>query len=196
MDTKIIEIAKRIKGLREILGFSVEDMSDSTNVSTEEYILLENGETDFSFTFLYKCAKKLSVDIVELLTGENPKLSSYSIVRKNKGLNIKRRKGFVYEHLAYSFKDKIAQPFLVVSPYIEEEQDLPVHLSTHTGQEFNYILSGSLKVVLDKNTEILNEGDSLYYDSSKPHGMIAVGGQECRFLAIVMKNSDMLEEDV
>ena len=95
----------------------------------------ENGEQDFGFTFLYKCADKLDVDIVELLTGENPRLSFYSIVRKGEGLDIKRRAGFKYEHLNYRFKNKIAETFLVTAPYFEEEQDQPIPLSTHSGQE-------------------------------------------------------------
>lgn len=190
METRIVEIAERITGLRELMGFSPEEMAEVIGISTEEYLSHERGELDFNFTFLYKCADKLQVDIVELLTGENPHLSFYSIVRKNEGLDIKRREDFKYEHLGYRFKNKLAEPFLVVAPYMESEQNEPIHLSTHEGQEFDYILEGQLKVRMEDHIEILNPGDSIYYDSGRGHGMIATGGAGCRFLAIILKKQE------
>ena len=61
-------------------------------------------------------------------------------------------------------------------------------LSKHEGQEFDYIISGSLKVQMDKYTEVLKEGDAIYYNSGRAHGMIATGGEDCKFLAVVIKN--------
>ena len=136
METRIVETAQRIKGLRELLDITPQEMAQATGMSVEAYLSHENGEHDFSFTFLYNCADKLGVDIVELLTGENPRLSHYSIVRKGEGLDIKRRKNFKYRHLCYRFKNKYAEAFLVNAPYVQEEQDMPIHLSTHEGQEF------------------------------------------------------------
>lgn len=188
METKIIEIAERIRGLRIIEDLSVEEMASATDVSVEEYTACENGEKDLGFTFLYKCAKKLGIDIVEILTGEHPKLSFYSIVRKDKGLDIKRREGFKYQHVNYLFKNKSVEAFLVTAPYKAEEQDTPIHLSTHKGQELDFVLSGQLKVRFEDNEEIIGEGDTVYYDSGRGHGMIATGGKECKFLAVVVKN--------
>ena len=190
METRILEIAERIKGLREMMEISPEEMAEAIGISNEDYQSCENGETDFNFTFLYKCADKFGIDIVELLTGENPHLSFYSIVRAGTGLDMKRRAGFKYEHMNYRFKNKIAETFLVTAPYIEQEQKEPIHLSTHEGQEFDYILSGQLKVQMEDHEEILNPGDAIYYDSGRGHGMIATGNEECRFLAIVMRRMD------
>ncbi|MDR1002870.1 MAG: cupin domain-containing protein [Oscillospiraceae bacterium] len=188
METKLIEVAQRIRALREIMDFSADEMAAAAGVSSEDYTKAENGEVDFGFTFLYKCAEKFGVDIVELLTGENPKLSFYSIVRSGEGLDIKRRAGFKYNHLAYRFRDKISEPFVVTAPYSEEAQTKEIELSTHEGQEFDYVLSGSLKVQFETHTEVLNEGDAVYYDSGRAHGMIATGGKECVFMAVVMKD--------
>lgn len=190
METQISEIAQRIRGLRQLLEISEEEMAEITGVSLEEYREYEKGENDFTFTFLMKCALRFGVDLVELLTGENPHLSFYTVVRSGNGLPIERRKGFEYRHLAYLIKNKLAEPFLVTAPYSEEEQGLPIHYSTHEGQEFDYILKGSLKVDLEGHTEILKEGDAIYYDSGHHHGMIAVGGADCDFLAIVVKQHD------
>ena len=187
MEAKIKEIAERITALREIMDISQEEMAKACSISTTEYITLESGTVDFSFTFLLKCAQHFGVDMVEILTGTNPKLSEYTVVRKGAGLNIKRREGFKYEHLATYFKAKLAEPFFVSAPYLEDEQDSEIHLSSHEGQEFDFILSGSLKVQIGEHSEILNEGDAVYYNSGIGHGMIAVGGEKCDFIALVIK---------
>lgn len=187
MEARIVEIAERIRGLREMLDLTPAEVAEAAGVTEQEYLDSENGKSDLSFTFLYRCADKFGVDIVELLTGENPHLSFYSIVRKGAGLDMKRRPGLKYGHLGYRFKGKLAEPFLVYAPYLEEEQDKPIPLSTHEGQEFDYILSGSLKVQMEGHTEILHEGDSIFYDSGRGHGMIATGGKPCEFLAIILK---------
>lgn len=186
MEYEISQVAQRIRGLREILEISIEDMANITDSTVEEYVACEEGKSDFSFTFLYKCAKRFGIDITELITGEVPKLSFYTIVRKGDGLPIDRRAGFKYRNIAYLFKHKIAEPFIVTAKYSEQEQNQPIHLSTHKGQEFDLVLKGKLKVQLENHIEILNEGDSLYYDSTHGHGMIATGGEDCEFLAVVM----------
>lgn len=192
METKLTEIAERIRALRDICGFTVAEMAATTNLSAEQYAELESGTKDFSFTFLYLCAEKFGVDMVELLTGENPHLTGYTVVRGGKGLPIKRREGFEYNHLAANFRDKFAEPFLVKAPYLESVQTMPIALSTHEGQEFDYVVSGTLKFAHDGHFEILNAGDSVFYDSGKPHGMIAVGGEGCQFLAVVIKGENKL----
>ncbi|MFA5342070.1 MAG: helix-turn-helix domain-containing protein [Clostridia bacterium] len=191
MEPKISEIAQRIKTLREIFAYTVEEMALATNVTIEEYMNLESGkQSDYSFTFLYRCAEKFKVDIVEILTGENPHLAQYAIIRQGKGLPIKRREHFSYSHLAPNFKNKTAEPFLVRAPYSEKEQNEPIKLNRHVGQEFDYIVQGALKFKHGEHEEMLYAGDSVYYNSGVDHGMIAALGGECVFLAIVMKNTD------
>jgi len=186
MDSKVSEIAERIRAMRDDTGYTVEEMAEAVSVSAERYRILEKGDTDFTFTFLYKCAEKFGVDIVELLTGENPHLSSYTLVRKGKGLHMHRREGFDYEHLAYSFKGTKAEPFLVTAPYRADELD-DIPTSTHDGQEFNYVLKGKLRFAYDGHIEDLNEGDSVYYDPSRRHGMTSLTEEGCIFIAVVLK---------
>lgn len=188
METRIMEIAQRIRGLREIFEYSQQQMAEKIGISEAQYAEYESGEVDFGFTFLYECANLFGVDIVELLTGEDPKLSFYTVVRSGKGLPMRRRKGFTYQHLAYRMKDKKTEPFLVTAPYSEAEQAQPIQLNRHTGQEFDYVLKGSLKIQLEDHVEVLGEGDAIYYDSGYAHGMIATGGNDCVFLAFVMKD--------
>lgn len=190
MEPNIAEVAGRIRALREDSGFSPEEMAHATDRTVEEYLVMESGEQDLSFTFLYRCADKLGVDMIELLTGEGPHLTGYSVVRAGKGLSIKRRANFEYQHLAPTFKHKLAEPFLVTAPFIDSEQDGEVHLSKHDGQEFDYVVSGRMRFHYEDHVEELEAGDALFYDSSRGHGMVAIGGEPCTFLAIVLKDHE------
>ena len=140
MEPKIEEVASRIRSLREDLDISMQEMAQATGRSLSEYAAQESGEQDLSFTFLSKCAKRFGVDVVELLTGENPHLTGYSLIREGDGLSVKRRAGFEYLHKAPQFKNKLAEPFLVTMPYLPEECDKPIHLSYHRGQEIDCIV--------------------------------------------------------
>ena len=70
MDYSLKEVAGRIKGLREAKGYTQEELAKLTGVSVEEYRILEQGNTDFSFTFIYKCAKACAVEVVDIREGE------------------------------------------------------------------------------------------------------------------------------
>lgn len=188
MEKTLQEVAQRIREMREVFGISTKEMADVTGVSTAEYENLEAGNADFTFTFIYKCAQRFGLDITDLLKGSSPRLTSYCVNRKGSGLPIARRRGFRYNNIAPQFKDKIAEPFIVTAKYSDTEQNESIHTSSHEGQEFDLVISGSLKVMIDDHIEILDEGDSIYYDSATPHGMIATGGSDCKFLAVVMNN--------
>ncbi|MEG2118668.1 MAG: cupin domain-containing protein, partial [Clostridia bacterium] len=124
----------------------------------------------------------LNVDATELLTGEQPRMSSYSITRKNHGIAIERYKGYAFEALAYNFIGRDKEPMLVtISPDEKKPQ-----LVSHSGQEFNYVISGKIRIVIGAKELILSDGDSVYFDPSVPHGQFAVDG-EAKFLTIIDK---------
>ncbi len=190
MENQILQIAERIRGLREIMNIGAAEMAARCDVSPEEYAAYEAGGRDFTFTFLYKCAQALGADITELLTGDAPRLSGYTVTRRGEGLPIRRRAGFSYENMAHLFRGKLAEPYVVTAPYRPEEQDAPIQLTVHEHQEFDYVLRGSLKFIYEGHTEILRAGDSVYYNSRRGHGMIAAGGEDCVFLAVVIRKAD------
>ena len=185
MDSKVTDTAQRLKGLREMEDITVSQMAAALGISEEVYAEYEDGKRDFSISFLHNCAKRLGVDVVDIITGESPKLSGYSVVRTNERQPIERRRGFTYNHLNPNFKGKIVEAFEVFCPYSEAEQKMGIPLSTHKGQEMDFILEGELDIVVDGHIERLKPGDTMYMDSSIPHGMNAVGKEGCRFLAIV-----------
>ena len=190
MDYSLKEVANRIKDLREAKGFTQGELAKLTGVSAEDYKILELGETDFSFTFIYKCAKACGVEVVDLLEGTSTTLTSFTITRKGEGLKILKKQGIEYDNLAPMFKGKLAEPFLVKFPYIEEEQNAPIQLNSHNGQEFDIIVKGSLKVQIGNHVDVLNEGDSIFYNSLIPHGMVAASKGGCEFHAIVLNPQD------
>ncbi|MBE5781209.1 MAG: helix-turn-helix domain-containing protein [Clostridiales bacterium] len=184
MGEQIQAIAQRLSMLREAMDISAEDMAAELNITAAEYLEYEEGKHDFAFSFLFGCANKLGVDIVDLLTGETPKLTYFSLVRKGEGLNIDRRKEYKYQHMAFFFRQKKAEPFHVT---VTPEDNTEMHLNSHEGQEFNFILKGSMRIKVDAQETVLHEGDAVYYDSSRPHGMVCEGDEPCEFLAIIMK---------
>lgn len=184
MSDQILQIAARIKELREIAGLSIEALAAELGISPEVYSQYEKGSVDIPIGFLYELAGKFHVELTAILTGEDPKLRTYSLVRKDKGVSVDRQKPYKYLSLAYNFVNKKAEPFCVrVDP---TDDGTPIHFSSHPGQEFNYVLEGTLMIYIDGHQLILNEGDSLYFDSSYSHGMKALGGKPARFLAIII----------
>ena len=179
-------MASRIRELREIEGFSPEQMAQKTDVTTEEYLLCESGGSDLNFAFIYRCALALGVDVTDIIEGSSPKLRSYTVTRSGAGQRIEQAHGMVYYNLAAAFQNRIAEPLYVVSAYNEEAQRRDIELTTHEGQECDIVVRGQLKVQVGGHTETLHAGDSIYYDSGTPHGMIAVGGEDCIFYAIVL----------
>ncbi len=189
LDFKIREMAARIKELREIENLTPEEMAKKTDVTTEEYIASEEGRQDLPFAFIYRCALAFNVDVTDIIEGQSPKLISYTLTRRGEGQQISQAHGMIYQNLAAAFKNRIADPLYVTAAYSEEKQRQDIELTTHDGQELDIVISGALKVQVGSHKEILHEGDSIYYDSSTPHGMIAVEGTDCLFYAIVLNPS-------
>ena len=182
---KIKQIAQRIKELRLVVGKTPEQMAASMGITANEYLQAESGKVDFGFTFLYRCGDILGVDVSELVSGTSATLSTYQIIRHGEGLPLEPREGFSYFNLASLKKDKLSQPYLVIAKHSEQLENSPISLTEHAGEEFDFVLNGRLKVQVGDKIEFLEKGDSIYYDSSKPHGMVALG-QDCEFLAVVM----------
>ncbi len=184
--TQLMDIAARIRDMRDILGYSTQKMAELTEVSEGDYRTYETGTVDLPFTFLHKCAAAFGVEITVLLEGRSAKLSGYTITRKGKGLVTASEDGITIQDMAPMFRKKLATPYWVTYQYSEELQNKPIHTVTHAGQEFDMVIKGTMRIRVGDHEEILREGDSIFYKSSTPHGMIAVDGQDCVFLAIIM----------
>ncbi len=186
LEIKISEVAARIRELRHISGLSVDTMSKLTGVSREEYTACEDGTHDLSFAFIYRCSLAFKVGVTDIIEGVSSNLKSYTVTRNGDGQKIDKAHGMVYYNLAAAFKNRVSEPLYVKCGYDESSERKDIELTTHTGQECDIVLKGTLKVQIGSHFEILSAGDSVYYDSSTPHGMIAVGGEDCEFYAIVL----------
>ena len=179
MDDKIKQIAERLRGLRDVLELTAEDIARDCDISAEEYRLAETG-----VSMLQKIARKYGIALDALMFGEEPKMSSYFLTRAGKGTSIERTRAYKYQSLAAGFINRSADPFIVtVEPKPDNE---PIHYNSHTGQEFNLVLEGRMLINIEGKELILNEGDSLYFNSKLPHGMKALDGKTVRFLAVIM----------
>lgn len=184
MTEQIKQIAARIRELRNIAGISAENFARELTIDPQLLADYESGIVDIPVGFLYKVAGKFDMELSALLMGDQPRLHIYSVVRKGKGINVDRRKQYTYEHLAYNFVHKKAEPFIVtVNP---DSENKPMEFNTHPGQEFNYVLEGSLMLVVDRHEIVLHEGDSVYFDSGYRHAMKALNNQPTKFLAIII----------
>jgi len=193
-NNKLNEVALRIREMRDVSGLSEEEMALRAEVTLEDYRMYERGELDFPFSFLHKCSLIFGIDMTELLEGKSARLSSYTVTRKGQGQETAKEDGITIQNLAANFRNKIAEPHWVRYEFDPTLQNKPIHLAKHSGQEFDLVISGKLKVQIGEHVEILSEGDSIYYNSSTPHGMIAVDGEDCVFCAVVLPGEAKKEE--
>ena len=191
---QLSEVAYRIHQMRDIMGYSVEEFAEKTEVSVEEYLAYESGNADLPFTFIFKCANAFGIQMTELLEGRTAKLRSYTVTRKGCGQNTAIEDGIIIQNMAPEFMNKLAEPYYVRYAYSPKLQNKPIHLTKHNGQEFDLVLEGQLLVQIGEHQELLSEGDSIFYNSSTPHGMIAVGGKDCTFCAVVLASESTSEK--
>ncbi|MCL2150326.1 MAG: cupin domain-containing protein [Dehalococcoidia bacterium] len=177
------EIGERIKGVRGLSELSCEEFAKRVGTTPELLVQYEEGEAEIPVSFLHDVSHRFDISMTELLSGESAKLSVYSVVRKGKGLGISRRQAYDYQSLAYNFADRLIDPFYItVEPKPKDDE---ASLVCHVGQEFHYVLEGVVRMTIAKYETTLHEGDSIYFDSTYPHGMEAVGGKPARLLVVI-----------
>ena len=184
METDLKQIGERIKGLRDALGFSPGEMAHKLEVDEDVYLQYEAGEKDISISFLQRIEREFNVDLATLMFGTEPKMNSYFITRKDKGVSVERVSVYKYQSLTSGFTNNVAEVFVVTVEPKPMETDF--YRNIHAGQEFNMVLEGSMMLNINGKNLILNEGDSIYFDSSLPHGMKALNEKPVKFLAVIL----------
>ena len=184
MDEQIKQIAIRLKGLRDVLDLTTQDVAQACGISEEKYIALESGEQDIPVSILHQISLHYGIDLSALMFGDEPRMNAYFLTRKGKGAAVERTKAYKYQSLAAGFMNRKADPFIVtVEP---GNESAPVHLNSHPGQEFNLVIEGHMMLQIGDKQLFLNEGDSIYFDANRPHGMKALDGTRVQFLAIII----------
>ncbi len=177
------DIGMRIRELRELSDITTEEIAKELDVDEETYISYENGIIDIPASFLYQIAQIFKVDLALILTGEETRMTYFDVTRADKGFAVDRRKEYKYENLCKKFVHKKAEMFIVT---VDPKEDAIPSLNSHAGQEFNYILEGTVKIFIKDNEIILNEGDSIFFDATCEHAMIALNDEKAKFLAVIM----------
>ena len=190
VNNQLLDIALRIRAMREISDYTTAEMAERIDIPEALYLQYERAEIDLPFTFIHKCAQVFDVELTDLLEGNSARLSSYTVTRRDKGLVTAAEDGITIQDMASKFRHKLATPYWVTYEYSERLQHEPIHTTTHAGQEFDLVIQGSMKVRVGDHVEILHEGDSIFYNSSTPHGMIAIDGEDCTFLAMIMASNE------
>lgn len=184
MKTDIKQIGERIKGLRDALDFSPDEMAKRLEVDVKDYLRFENGEMDISVSFLQRIEREFGVDISTLMFGTEPRMNSYFITRKDKGVSVERVSEYKYQSLTSGFTNNVSEIFIVTVEPKPIETDF--YKNIHAGQEFNMVLEGSMMININGKNLILGKGDSIYFDSSLPHGMKALNDKPVKFLAVIL----------
>lgn len=182
MNDEIKAVADRLIGLREIMEVSVEEASKVCGISIEQYKNYESGEVDIPVGVLQSMAKEYNMDLGTLISGQEPHMHSYCLTKKGRGLSVERRSDYKYEALASGFINRKSDPFIVTVPF---EPNAEVHFNSHPGHEFEYMIEGKMEITVDGKKMVLEQGDSIYFDGTKLHGMKALE-KEAKFLAIII----------
>ncbi len=184
MEESIKQIGQRLKGLREVLDIPAQEVADLCEITLDHYERIEAGEADPGVYRLSRIAKRYGISLDVLMFGEEPRMSTYFVTRKDQGLSVNRRKDYKYQSLASGFRGRKADPFMVT---VDPLPDGTNHSkNAHEGQEFDMVVSGVLEITIGEKVLVLNPGDSIYFDSNNLHCMRAIGDQPCQFLCVVL----------
>lgn len=181
------KIGSRIRKFREAQDMTLEKLSESTGLSVDFLTTLEEDSVYPSIGPLQKIARALHVRLgtfVDDVTCQDP-----IIIRKENRdavLTMKhtaaKRPLYRYFALAKGKADRNMEPFFIeVMPEPEAERKL----SSHQGEEFIIVHSGRLLVIYGKETQILEAGDTVYYNSIVPHYVGAYGDEPCAIYAVL-----------
>lgn len=175
------ELAARIRELREVCGYSQEDLAKEIHIDVETYKQYEECAADVPISVIYSISKKFGVDFSEIMTGVGGKLRTYQVVRAGEGQLADRYPGYTFQNLAFHYTKKIMQPFLVTL----DPSDKPSEPVQHDGEEFNLVIKGSIFVTFDDQEIVLHEGDSIYFNPTHPHGQKCLGTEPATFLTMI-----------
>ena len=180
----IEDVAARLRGLRDALDLSAEEVATQCGITPQLRAAYESGTYDVPVSFLHRLAGAYGVELTALLFGEEPTMHSYFVTRSGRGVKVERTSAYSYQDLAAGFQRRIMAPFLVTIEPVDSPADTPMVLNVHSGQEFNYVLQGEVELSVGGHVTRLHPGDSIMFDSMRPHGLRAIGST-AKIIAII-----------
>jgi len=183
-------IGEKIKSVREMKGISIENIAERSGLSVEQIERIEGNEDFPSLSPLIKIARVLGVRLGTFLDDQQelgPVICRKESRENEDGISFTNNASTKSKHMSYHSmsQDKSGrhmEPFMIdVMP----AQDTDFIFSTHEGEEFIFVMEGTIEINYGKNTYTLNEGDSIYYDSIVAHHVHASGNNPAKILGVV-----------
>lgn len=178
----------KIKGIRESKNISVEEIAERTGLSVEQINSIESDQYLPSLGPLIKVARALGVRLGTFLD-DNDNLGPVVCRAEERSSSISfsngasdARKHMEYHSLAKQKAGRSMEPFVID---IQPSEERKFKLSAHEGEEFIYVLEGSVEIDYGKQQYTLNAGDSIFYDSIVQHHVHGAPGQAAKILAVV-----------
>jgi len=183
-----LAIGRRVREVRKSKGLTIKETALGVGVSVGLISQIENEQVTPAISTLMKIASFLGVDITYFFQAEE-RTEAFTVVRGKERFTSSRRGlegnldlGYTYEALAFKQAKKRMEPFIVTFDLKEKGN---MAFFSHEGEEFIYIMEGKVEFRIGDKTTVLEENDSLYFDSGKLHGYRAVGRHPCKALVVV-----------
>lgn len=188
MPDQNLSVGEKIKSLRIAQGLSLKDLSRQSGIKEETLTRIEEQGYAPPLGNIISLAKVLQVSVGEFFgdCGDSP----FCIVRSDNRTAVSRfSSAYSYEGLGLQKRNRQMEPFLVtLNPGEADKADV----NQHIGEEFIFVLEGSVEVSLLDHKDILNAGDSIYYDSNVPHIIVCHGDQPATLLAVIYAKEEMI----
>ncbi len=175
-----------IKKVREYKNLSRKDLAEAIGKDEKFLEEVEVKGLEPSVSDLLKIATVLDTDISALIYGKEFREKGVVVTRADSRIKVDRRKSFDYENLAPYYSGRHMEPLLV-----DVYSGKPLEYSVHEGEEFHYVMEGTLKIIVGGKEHVLNQGDSVYFDSSLPHALTAVE-DKAKILVAVYNSGSMI----
>lgn len=175
-----LNLGNKIRNLRKVRALTLKEVSSLTGLSKPLLSQIENNIAAPPIATLIKISTALGVKISHFF--QDPDLNDrIVVVKKEDRYSVKKlfhhkdesKVGYRWEALAYPMVGKQMEPFIVE---IEPRSESELLYNDHTGEEFHFVMEGRVEFRTADQTHVLEEGDSLYFDSSIPHALRGIGG--------------------
>lgn len=186
-DVRELNLGQKIRKLRQEYRMTLQELSDLSGLSKPLLSQIENDQVIPPIATLLKISKGLKVGIHYFFEEEEDR-RKFVLIRSNQAKFSQRRIGndsprtYLYNSLAPGMRQKSMEPFLVEFESVEWDDSL---FYSHEGEEFIYLLEGELEFHYGNEVMVLNAGDSIYYNSSEPHGYVSLGENRARAVAVL-----------
>ena len=182
-----VPVGEHVRAFRETLGMTVQQFAERTGFSAALLAQIENRMVSPSLGTLVKIANTFGTTVSSFIGGREER--EFSIVRKEDRTTVSRvglkdggKSTYTYESLGAGKAGRKMEPFLVRLRPLSESH---AARSSHDGEEFLYVLSGKVTVTLGNLSDVLEEGDSVYYNSTIPHYVHSADEREALILAVI-----------